>query len=107
MITWKQLCQSVLSGTPTVAYTAPIATAAAVHQATAWNPTAGVVVLKVYIAPAAGTATDATTVWTVNVPAGQSVQVPQLIGHKLQSGQQMFASGAGVTFTASGAENVQ
>lgn len=107
MITWKQLCQSVLAGVAAGIYTAPAATAAAIHQASAWNPTGAVVVLKVYITPANGAASDATTVWSMNVPAGQSVQVPQLIGHKLQAGQQLFASGGGVTLTVSGAENVQ
>lgn len=107
MITWKQLCQSVLAGAAAAVYAAPAATAAAIHQASAWNPTAAVVAIKIYIAPAAGAAADATTVWSMNVPAGQSVQIPQLIGHKLQAGQQLLASGAGVTLTVSGAENVQ
>lgn len=107
MITWKQLCQAVLTGSATSVYTAPTATASAIHQATAWNPGASVVTLKLYIVPAAGSAADATTVWSTNVPAGSSVQVPQIIGHKLQSGQQLYASGNGVTLTVSGAENVQ
>lgn len=104
MITWKQLCQSVLAAAAASLYTAPSSTSTAIHQATAWNPTAGVVQLKVYLGVSAA---DATNVWTVNVPAGQSVQIPQLIGHKLQAGQQLWASGAGVTLTVSGAENVQ
>ncbi|MDW9228631.1 hypothetical protein C7S15_3228 [Burkholderia cepacia] len=57
--------------------------------------------------PAAGTAADATTVWSTNVPAGAPSQIPQVIGHKLQAGQQLYAVGAGVTLTVSGAENVQ
>lgn len=104
MITWKQLAQAVLSASATSLYTAPGQTTAAIHQATVWNPTAGVVTVKIFIGAAGG---DATNVWTVNVPAGQSVQIPQVIGHKLQAGQQLFASGAGVTLTVSGAENVQ
>lgn len=107
MITWKQLCQSVLTGTAAAVYTAPTGTATAIHQASAWNPGASVVQLKLYIVPAAGTAADATTIWSTNVPAGASVQLPQVIGHKLQAGQQLYAVGAGVTLTASGAENVQ
>jgi hypothetical protein len=107
MITWKQFCQSVLTGTPAAVYTAPAGTAAAIHQVSIWNPTAGVVAVKFYTVPAAGSATDATTVWNVNVPAGASAQVPQMIGHKLQAGQQLYAAGAGVTLTVSGAENVQ
>lgn len=104
MINWKQLSQAVLAGAAASLYTAPAQTSAAIHQATAWNPTAGVITVKVFIG---ATAADATTVWSMNVPAGQSVQIPQLIGHKLQAGQQLFASGAGVTLTVSGAENVQ
>lgn len=107
MISWKQLCQAVLTGTAAAVYAAPNATTAAIHQANAWNPTAAVVTLKLYIAPAAGAAADATAVWSANIPAGSSVQIPQIIGHKLQAGMQLFASGAGVTLTVSGAENVQ
>lgn len=107
MITWKQLCQSVLTGSPAAVYTAPAGTATAVHQATAWNPTGSVVTLKLYIVPAAASAADATTVWSTNVPAGASVQIPQIIGHKLQAGQQLYASGTSLTLTVSGAENVQ
>jgi hypothetical protein len=104
MITWKQLAQAVLTGSATSLYTTPGQTTAAIHQATAWNPTAGVVTVKVMIG---ATAADSTTVWSINVPAGQPAQIPQIIGHKLQAGQQLFASGAGVTLTVSGAENVQ
>lgn len=107
MISWKQLCQAVLAGAAAPVYTAPTSTATAIHQATAWNPTAAVVTLKLFIAPAAGAASDATAVWSANIPVGASVQIPQIIGHKLQAGQQLFASGAGVTLTVSGAENVQ
>lgn len=107
MITWKQLCQGVLTGTAAAVYTAPGGTATAIHQASAWNPGASVVTLKLYIVPAAGSAADATTVWSANVPAGTSVQIPQIIGHKLQTGQQLYAVGLGVTLTVSGAENVQ
>lgn len=104
MITWKQLCQSVLAASPASLYTAPTVTAAAIHQASAWNPTGSAVTVKVYIGGAAG---DATTVWNVNVPAGQTVAIPQLVGHKLNAGQQLWAGGAGVTLTVSGAEYVQ
>lgn len=107
MISWKQLCQAVLTGTAAMVYTAPTATAAAIHQASVWNPTAGVLTLKVYIVPAAGAAADATEVWQLNVPATTTLSIPQLIGHKLQTGMQIFASGNGMTLTISGAENVQ
>ncbi len=107
MITWKQLCQAVLTGTAAIVYTAPVGTSTAIHQASVWNPTSGVVALKIYIAPAAGSAADATTVWNVNVPATTSVPIPQIIGHKLQAGMEIFASGNGLTLTISGAESVQ
>lgn len=107
MITWKQLCQSVLTGAAAAVYTAPAGTATAIHQATAWNPSGSVVTLKLYIVPAAGSAADATTVWSTNVPAGTSVQIPQVIGHKLQATEQLYAVGSGLTLTVSGAENVQ
>jgi hypothetical protein len=103
MINWKQLAQAVLAGTATPIYTAPAQTTAAIHQVTAWNPTGAVVTVKVFIGTSAA---DATTVWSVNVPAGLPVQIPQLIGHKIPPGQQLYALGAGVTLTVSGAENV-
>lgn len=106
MITWKQICQSVLTGSPVAVYTAPALTTSAIHQATAWNPTGAAVAIKLYIVPALGTAADATTVWAVSIGSGQSVQIPQIIGHKLQPGQQLYGSGLGVTLTVSGAESV-
>lgn len=107
MITWKQLSQAVLTGTAAAQYTAPALTSTAIHQVTAWNPGAAAVALKLYVVPAAGSATDATTVWSANVPAGGPVQVPQMIGHKIPAGAALYASGNGVTLTVSGAENVQ
>jgi hypothetical protein len=107
MINWKQLSQAVLTGSAAAQYTAPALTNAAIHQVSAWNPGASPVALKLYIVPAAGAAADATTVWSVNVPAGQPVQVPQMIGHKIPAGSALYASGNGVTLTVSGAENVQ
>jgi hypothetical protein len=107
MITWKQLCQTVLTASATSVYTADAATAAAIHQASAFNSTGSVAAVKVYIVPVSGAAADATTVTTVNVPAGLSRPLPDLIGHKLQAGMQIFAVGDGVTLTISGAENVQ
>lgn len=106
MITWKQLNQSVLSSIPGHLYTAPVLTATAIHQVSAWNPTTQAVTLKVFILPPIGTAVDATTVWSMSISANTAAQITQMIGHKLQSGQQLYASGAGITLTISGAESV-
>lgn len=107
MITWKQLCQAVVGASPAAVYTAPASTATAIHQASAWNPSGGAVQMRFYIVPNGGTAADATTLWAATIPATSSAQLPQMIGHKLQAGQSLYASGPGVTLTISGAENVQ
>jgi hypothetical protein len=64
------------------------------------------VTVKFYIVPVSGSETDATTVESIVAPAGQSIQVPNLINHKLVPGMMLWATGLGVTCTVSGAESV-
>lgn len=106
MITWKQLCQRVLTATATDIYTAPKLTRTAIHQVSAWNKGSSPVAVMVYVTPPNGIPNDDTAVWCQNIPAGSSAQIPQLIGHKLEPGFALWATGAGVTLTISGAEGV-
>ena len=106
MITWKQFSQSVLTGSPTLLYTAPTSTYASIHAVSLWNPSGSPVTVKFYIVPSGGSETDATTVESITVPAGQPMPVPNLINHKLAPQMAIWAVGAGVTCTVSGAESV-
>lgn len=106
MITWKQLAQSVLGASAGLLYTAPTSTYATIQAANLWNPTGSPVAVKFYIVPVGGSETDATTVESITVPAGQSIQVPNLINHKITPQMMLWASGLGVTCTVSGAESV-
>lgn len=105
MITWKQLCQTVLTATAANIYQPAGAAVASIHQATLWNPTAAAVVVKFYILPSAGTAGDGNTVFSVSVGATSAVDVPQLVNHKIPNGSSLFAVGSGVTLTVSGVES--
>lgn len=104
-ITWKQLGQAVLTGTPATIYQPSANVAATITAASAWNPTGANITVDVYIAPNAGSATDATHVGRVVVPAGKSSPVYDLINHKLYAQEILFASGNGATITVSGAES--
>jgi hypothetical protein len=106
MITWKQFSQAVLTGSAVQQYVAPTGTQSTIQAVSLWNPGASPVSVKFYIVPVAGAETDATTVDTVTVPAGQSAPAPNMVNHKLSAGMMIWALGNGVTCTISGAENV-
>jgi hypothetical protein len=106
MITWKQLAQTVLSGSASSLYVAQQSTYASIHAVSLWNPTGAPVAVKFYIVPSGGSQADATTVESATVPAGQSAPVPNLINHKIPPGMSIWAVGSGVTCTISGVENV-
>lgn len=105
-VTWKQLAQAVLTGTPANIYQPPVSTSATITAASAWNPTGSPITVDCYITPNAGSATDATHVGRVVVPATKTIPVYDLINHKLSAQQILFASGNGATITVSGAESV-
>lgn len=105
-INWKQLAQAVLTGTPVNIYQPPVSTSATITAVTAWNPTGSPVTVDCYIAPNSGSATDATHVGRVVVPATKTSAVYDLINHKLYNQEMLFASGNGCTITVSGAESV-
>lgn len=106
MITWKQFSQNVLGNTPAQQYLTPSSTFSVIHAVSLWNPTAAPVTVAFYIVPVNGAETDATTVESITVSAGKSLPVPNLINHKLVAGMSIWAVGAGVTCTISGAEEV-
>ncbi len=100
-----ELCAaSTLTGTAATKYTVPTATNTQLRQATALNTTAAPVTLQVYIVPTAGTAGTGNQLVSFSVPAGGSYLCPELIGKIMPAGSFLQALGAGLTFTASGAE---
>lgn len=105
-ITWKTLSQTVLTASSVAVYAVPVNTQTAVHTAQLWNSTASPVVVDVFVSGAVGAGADATHIDRVLVPGLSSGTVFGLINHKLSSLQQIYALGAGVTLTVSGAESV-
>jgi hypothetical protein len=106
-IKYKEMVRATsLTGTPTSLYAAPSLASAAIHAATAYNPTAGALTVDLYKVPA-GLAADATTkIGTRTIPAGALIQIHEAINHKLESGTQIFAAGAGLTLNVSGVEYI-
>ena len=104
-INWKQLSQGVLSATASVVYTTPANTQTSIQAAQAWNPTGSAVIVDVFIAPALGSAADATHVDRVQVPAASASPIYGLINQKMTAGMQLYALGNGVTLTTSGSES--
>jgi len=106
-ITWKTLGQAVLTGSISTVYTGPdTVTRTSVSAAQLWNPTGAPVTANVYMVPVAGSATDATQVDRVIVPATSAKTIFGLINQKIEPGATIRASGNGVTITISGAESV-
>jgi hypothetical protein len=103
-VAWKTLAQAVLAGAAAAKYTPAVAKQASVQSANAWNPTVAAVTMNVYLVPAAGAADDTTRVHQVSVPAGKSIPIPELFNLKVVAGWALFADGAGVTLTLTGAE---
>ncbi|WP_224030263.1 hypothetical protein [Paraburkholderia caribensis] len=101
---WNTLGQAVLTGVAAAVYAPAAAKQGAVHTANAWNPTGAAVTLNVYLVPNGGTATDATRVHQVSVPAGKSIPVPEIVNMKVANPWEVFADGNGVTLTLTGAE---
>lgn len=103
-VNWKTLSQSVLGGTAAAIYIPAVQKQGVIHTANAWNPTGAAVTLNVYLVPNAGLANDSTRVHQVSVPAGKSIQVPEIIGLKIANPSEIFADANGVTLTLTGAE---
>jgi hypothetical protein len=106
-ITWKEMVKAAtLTGTSVSLYTAPALASGTIQAATVYNSTGAAIQVNIYKVPP-GLAADATTmICTRSVPAGAVVQANEAINHKLQSGTQIFASGAGLTLNVSGVEYV-
>lgn len=106
-ITWKTLGQTVMTGSVATIYSGPDAvTRTSVSAAQLWNPTGAPVTCNVYLVPSGGSATDATQVDRVIVPAASARTVFGLINQKVNPGASIRASGNGVTITVSGSESV-
>ena len=100
------LFQASTSGSPASYYTAPTATQAAIHAASVTNPTGSAVTCNLYLVPASGSATTANRIASRTVIAGATVTLQDAINHKIPSGYQLYADGAGCSFTVSGVEYV-
>ncbi|MDN7558222.1 hypothetical protein [Burkholderia orbicola] len=98
-----RLCQAVLTGAAAEVY-GPVPTNAqvAIQAATAWNPTGSPVSVDVFIVPASGSAADPTHVGHVSAGAGRTGILVDLLNQTLQSGDALYAVGAGCTLTVSG-----
>jgi hypothetical protein len=106
-ITWKVLGQTVMTGAAGSVYSPPDSnTRASVSAAQLWNPTGGAIVVNVFLVPSGGSATDATQVDRVTVPATSAKTIFGLINQKVNPGSSIRASGNGVTITISGSESV-
>ena len=103
-VNWKTLYQGVLTGAPAAVYAPSAALQGAIHAANVWNPTAAAVTMNLYIVPAGGSAGDATRVVQMSVPAGRYLPVVDIVNHKVANPSALYADGAGLTLTVSGAE---
>lgn len=84
-------------------YTAPALTSATISAASVNNPTGGALSFELYLG---ATASTATRIATKPVPAGKAIPVSEVIGHKVEAGMQLFASGNGLFLNISGSEYV-
>lgn len=104
---YKEMVKAVtLTGTATSQYTAPTGTYAAIHAASANNPTGGAVTVNVYKVPSGAAADGTTRIASKTIPAGKPGQFPELVNHKLEPGTQLFADGLGCSLNISGIEYV-
>lgn len=103
----KQLCQqAVSSGSWDTSYTVPASTAVILQTMDICNTTAGSLDLRICLVPSGGSpGTDNAIMYDMSIPAHATVtwmgnQVLETAGDTIQ----MYASGAGLTVTASGLE---
>lgn len=103
-VNYKTLFQGVLTGTAAATYAPAAALQGAAHTVNLWNPTAAAVTVNFYLVPTGGTAGDTTRIHQVQVAAGKSAMVPEVINTKVVNPTVLYADGAGVTLTITGAE---
>lgn len=103
-VTWVQLSQKVLTGAATQQFGTAAGQQTSIQAATAWNPTGAPVTVEVWIVPSGGSVTDGTRVANVQIGAGATQPVYDLLNHKVPPGGSVQALGTGVTLTISGAQ---
>ncbi|AOI92111.1 hypothetical protein [Burkholderia pseudomultivorans] len=103
-VNFKTLYQGVLTGTAAATYAPGTAIQGAAHTVNLWNPTAAAVTVNFYLVPSGGTANDTTRLHQLQVAAGKSVMVPEVINAKVVNPTALYADGAGVTLTITGTE---
>lgn len=102
----EMVAGQVLTASPVSCYTAPAFTQAAIHAATASNPTAAAVVVNLYRVTAGAVAGVPTRIASRTIPAGQTLSLIDAINHKLAPGSQLFADGLGCGLNVSGVEYI-
>lgn len=106
-IKYKEMISGqVLTGTPTAYYVAPAGTQATIQAATVSNPTAGVLTVDLHKVPAGGAASGTNKIASRTLPSGAVATLHDAINHKLESGTQLMAAGAGCGLTVSGVEYI-
>lgn len=103
-VTWVQLSQKVLTGAAAQQFATSAGQQTSIQAATAWNPTGAPVTVQVWVVPPSGSASDATRVSNVQVGAGATQPLYDLLNHKVPPGGSVQALGNGVTLTLSGAQ---
>lgn len=97
---------AALTGSAASVYTAPALTSTAINAATVSNPTGGAVTVEIHLVPVAGSATSGNRIASKSIPAGRVLPISEVIGHKLETGMQLFAVGNGLALTVSGSEYI-
>lgn len=102
---YKEMVKAAtLTGSAASYYAAPTLTSASIHAASGNNPTGGAVTINVYKVPSGSAADGTTKLVSKAVAAGKTVQLPELVNHKLEPGTQLFADGNGCSLNISGIE---
>lgn len=97
---------ALLTGSPVSLYTTPALSSAVIHAVSINNPTGAAVTFDIYKVPT-GSAADATTkIDSRVIPALSVLPANNAINHKLETGTQIYASGAGLTLNISGVEYI-
>jgi hypothetical protein len=91
----------------TTEYTAPAGTRTILDKFTAYNGSAGAVLLTVKLVPSGGTAGASNVTAVKSIAAGETYTYPEIVGHSLEAGgfvSVLAASASAIVIRASGRE---
>jgi hypothetical protein len=104
---WKELVKGTnLTGTSALVYTAPSLTSATIQAAAITNPTAGAVVVNIFLVPVGQSVGASYRILSQIIPAASTGNLSAIVNHKLEPGAMLYADGNGMSLTISGAEYV-